>query len=266
MPVPVALAAAAPAIIAGAATLFGGASANRTNVKLAREQMRFQERMSNTSHQRAAADLRAANLNPALAASSGASSPGGASATVSDPVTPAINSALQAKLFRSQLTTAQEEARRAESEADMAQRASQVQGAQLAPWAMEDIQDMFAKNLRQSLGFEYAQREHQQKLFRGIERLNDSNAEANELALPGLRREAQFQSGVGGAIRPWADLTSGVLPLLTGGAGAISRLGNLALPQGGRSSTPLFPAPKPRRTGTWERYEPQVRKPSGWEP
>lgn len=57
--------------------------ANSQNQQMAQNQMDFQENMSNTAHQREVSDLQKAGLNPTLSAGgNGASSPGGASATM----------------------------------------------------------------------------------------------------------------------------------------------------------------------------------------
>jgi len=93
---------------------------NRANADQAQKQMDFQERMSNTSAQRAVADYKAAGLNPALAYDKGASSPGGASAVIGDVAEKGINSAQSARLAMAQVRTAEANAQTAEAQAQLA--------------------------------------------------------------------------------------------------------------------------------------------------
>lgn len=76
------LAGVASSIAGGVFSAFGQRSANRANERIARENRKFQERMSSTAHQRETKDLEAAGLNRILGISGkGSSTPGGAMST-----------------------------------------------------------------------------------------------------------------------------------------------------------------------------------------
>jgi len=97
-------------LLGGVFGSIGASNANKASAKAAKAQMDFQERMSNTAHQREVADLEAAGLNPILSAKlGGASSPGGASPNIVNEMAPMENAArsMSDKLYNFKVQDAQ---------------------------------------------------------------------------------------------------------------------------------------------------------------
>ncbi len=128
-------------IAAGAAYL-GQRKANKANERLAREQMAFQERMSNTAVQRSMEDMRLAGINPILAADHSASSPGGAQAQMQSALGPAASSAKHSVRLKEeiQLLQDQQNAQRMAANRDSAQ--SQINFAQADRLRRENLNNL----------------------------------------------------------------------------------------------------------------------------
>lgn len=125
------------AVIGGAAGLIGGSLTNEANRREARRNRQFQAGMSNTSYQRAVADMRAAGLNPMLAyGQGGASTPSGAQATFENAAEGVIDNAKTSMMMKAELE-------KIKSDTDLDRESILTQRA------LQDVHRANAKNIRE---------------------------------------------------------------------------------------------------------------------
>lgn len=148
-----------PSAVGAVGSLIGGIFSNKASSNSAQRQMDFQREMSNTAYQRAVQDMRAAGINPLLAAMrGGASSPSGASYQA---VNPAGNLAGFAQAYSAGLLTEEQgELMDAQAYSQRMQGFSASEMAKTQATVRELNASQYALNV--------AQRAYQEALTRGV--------------------------------------------------------------------------------------------------
>lgn len=183
------------AVIGGLLAAGGSAYAANRNKQSIKDQMAFQERMSNTAAQRSVEDYRKAGLNPALAYERTASSPSGAATTFEDPIQKGLSSAQGTASFIQ----------------DMKQRITnqRLTEHQIAATDAANARDTASSHLMRSQattdmvnrGFNVARQPHdlrgaaaQALLTEEQNRLVRSQTQLSEYAQPGARNTAEWET------------------------------------------------------------------------
>lgn len=181
-------ASAAIPLIAGVLSTGGDIYSAQQNRAEAERNRQFQERMSSTAVQRSVEDYKRAGLNPALAYDRSASSPGGAQATIGNPMSSGIASATQVAQVRQAMRIAE----------NQDYRAGKMTAKQLELLDAQEKRENTAALLNQ------AEERLKMQLFdfnRVAQPFTQRSMEADALLkaylLPGAKNTAEFEDAIG---------------------------------------------------------------------
>jgi len=224
-----------PAAIAAGGELLGGLFGNSASKAEARKNREFQERMSNTAHQREVSDLKAAGLNPMLSAmrGSGASTPSGDVAHIENPargLTANVASAVSAAREK-QLVDAQVYATNAGADKSIAEMHGQELQNFLLGHELQNVEQFSATNAEtqsenlklegQRLKGEISAQNTEEENKRLGMKMAVLEQKALALKLPSLQNEANVDSNWWGKyVRPYLGDVGKAVGTISSAAGA----------------------------------------------
>lgn len=177
-------------LITGVLSTGGELYANQSNRAEAERNRQFQERMSSTAVQRSVEDYKKAGLNPGLAYDRSASSPGGNTATIGNPVNSGIASAQAARQISQALQIARDQ-----NEADLRLKDRQTAAANASA----------ERDTATAEGAAWQARLNEQQFrFNSItqpitKKLMETDAVMKELGIPEAKNKADFERMLGTA-------------------------------------------------------------------
>lgn len=203
MPIPAVVGAAA---ITGGASLLGAAGSAISSAHQAEKNRDFQERMSNTSHQREVKDLLAAGLNPALSAKLGGSStPLGSTAQVPDYSAP-VRDSLAAFSAASAIRLQQAQSRNLDADSSIKEVTGRV-ATRTEIEQIDTVREALNKLRNDSDLSEGMRAEIDEKIknLQATSKILGLEASHSALDLERARQESDFYKSFGGKVAPWLD-------------------------------------------------------------